>query len=251
MNGYWPWWLGALALGAITVGYIWWTGRGLGVSGAWEKTLQWRARRRVERLDDAARASDDAFAELIMRSLAEDAPGLVGAGAAAAGATSGTAAGTTAFGMAGPPGVGARASAAGLPVYSGPNGAPAVSVARHAPVAPSAAPPDRPLPVLCYAVLLAAIFVGGMIGAVTSGTFQLRWDMGPGFADIVTANPALMIPCLFLGGLLVGFGTRMAGGCSSGHGLTGCSRLQPVSLVATATFFGTAVAVSFLLWKVL
>ena len=50
---------------------------------------------------------------------------------------------------------------------------------------------------------------------------------------------------------MVGFGTRMSGGCSSGHGLTGCSRLHPVSLVATAVFFAAAAAVSTLLWKVI
>lgn len=46
------------------------------------------------------------------------------------------------------------------------------------------------------------------------------------------------------GGMLTGFGTRMAGGCTSGHGLIGCARMQPGSLVTTATFFGTAIAVS-------
>ena len=96
-----------------------------------------------------------------------------------------------------------------------------------------------------------SIFVGGWIAAVTSGRFQLRFDMGPGFRDLVTADTATMVALLFAGGVLVGFGTRLAGGCSSGHGLSGCGRLRPVSLVATAVFFGTAVAVSFLLWKVI
>jgi len=52
---------------------------------------------------------------------------------------------------------------------------------------------------------------------------------------------------LLLGGLCVGFGTRMAGGCTSGHGLCGVSRFQPGSLVATVAFFATGVAVSFAL----
>ena len=52
---------------------------------------------------------------------------------------------------------------------------------------------------------------------------------------------------LAVGGVLVGVGTRMAGGCTSGHGLSGCSRLQPSSLIATASFFGTGIVVSFLL----
>ena len=42
---------------------------------------------------------------------------------------------------------------------------------------------------------------------------------------------------LCLGGFLVGFGTRYAGGCTSGHSITGLSTLQPTSLVATIGFF--------------
>jgi uncharacterized protein len=44
-------------------------------------------------------------------------------------------------------------------------------------------------------------------------------------------------------GLLVGFGTRLAGGCTSGHGVCGIARLSARSLVATAIFMATAVAV--------
>ncbi|MFI7300034.1 YeeE/YedE family protein [Streptomyces sp. NPDC050121] len=109
----------------------------------------------------------------------------------------------------------------------------------------------RPAPLVTQAVLLVSIFVGGLIAAVTSGRFHIRFDMGAGYRHLVTGNPVAMVALLFAGGVLVGFGTRLAGGCSSGHGLNGCGRLSPVSLVATATFFGTAVAVSFLLWKVI
>jgi uncharacterized membrane protein YedE/YeeE len=44
-------------------------------------------------------------------------------------------------------------------------------------------------------------------------------------------------------GLLVGFGTRLGSGCTSGHGICGISRLSARSLVATALFMATAVAV--------
>ncbi|MCX6463447.1 MAG: YeeE/YedE thiosulfate transporter family protein [Pseudonocardiales bacterium] len=118
---------------------------------------------------------------------------------------------------------------------------------------PEALPPRplRPASLVSQAALLVSILVGGVVAAVSSGRFEVRLDMGAGFAEIVTANPVAMVVVLFVGGVLVGFGTRLAGGCSSGHGLHGCGRLQPVSLLATAVFFGTAVAVSFLLWKVL
>jgi uncharacterized membrane protein YedE/YeeE len=47
-------------------------------------------------------------------------------------------------------------------------------------------------------------------------------------------------------GLLVGFGTRLGGGCTSGHGVCGIARLSPRSIVATAIFMAAAVLVVFL-----
>ena len=56
---------------------------------------------------------------------------------------------------------------------------------------------------------------------------------------------------LVLAGLLVGFGTQLGSGCTSGHGVCGLSRLSPRSLVATLTFMGVAGAVVFLVRHVL
>jgi uncharacterized membrane protein YedE/YeeE len=50
---------------------------------------------------------------------------------------------------------------------------------------------------------------------------------------------------LLVGGVLVGVGTRLANGCTSGHGLCGTSRLAPRSLVATAVFFAVGIAIVF------
>jgi uncharacterized protein len=44
-------------------------------------------------------------------------------------------------------------------------------------------------------------------------------------------------------GVLVGFGARLGGGCTSGHGVCGIARLSPRSIAATAIFMGVAVAV--------
>ena len=54
-------------------------------------------------------------------------------------------------------------------------------------------------------------------------------------------------PVLVLGGLLVGFGSRMGSGCTSGHAVMGLARLSPRSMVATATFMLTAFATVFLM----
>jgi uncharacterized membrane protein YedE/YeeE len=68
-----------------------------------------------------------------------------------------------------------------------------------------------------------------------------------GFARMTGGSPVSGIIVLVLGGVLVGFGTRMAGGCTSGHGLCGVSRGQRGSLLATCAFFGGGVVASFAL----
>jgi hypothetical protein len=46
-----------------------------------------------------------------------------------------------------------------------------------------------------------------------------------------------------IAGLLVGFGSRLGGGCTSGHGVCGIARLSARSIAATAIFMGTAIVV--------
>lgn len=55
---------------------------------------------------------------------------------------------------------------------------------------------------------------------------------------IETRFPPSIIP-LVIGGLLVGYGTRLGSGCTSGHGVCGMSRLSPRSLIATAIFMAS------------
>ena len=54
------------------------------------------------------------------------------------------------------------------------------------------------------------------------------------------------LPLLAVSGLLVGLGTRIGSGCTSGHGVCGISNLSPRSLVATMTFMGSAMLTVFL-----
>lgn len=56
---------------------------------------------------------------------------------------------------------------------------------------------------------------------------------------------------LVLGGFLVGFGTRWAGGCTSGHAITGLSHLQWPSLVAVIGFFIGGLTVTWFIWPYL
>ncbi len=83
-----------------------------------------------------------------------------------------------------------------------------------------------------------AAFVAGMLLA------PLLWQM---FAPL----PAMQIPSnsmlIISAGLLVGFGTRLGSGCTSGHGVCGLSRLSIRSLAATLMFMATGVATVFIM----
>lgn len=115
---------------------------------------------------------------------------------------------------------------------------------KPAEVGPAA--PRSTLPRSVHLTFLAMLLVGGALGGLASGTWELRFDLGA-LHEALTGGGLVSLAVLVGGGFLVGFGTRMAGGCTSGHGLSGCSRLVPASLAATAAFFGTGVLVSFLL----
>jgi uncharacterized protein len=56
---------------------------------------------------------------------------------------------------------------------------------------------------------------------------------------------------LVIAGLLVGFGTRFAKGCTSGHGVCGLARLSPRSLAATVTFMAAGFLTVFLMRHVI
>jgi uncharacterized membrane protein YedE/YeeE len=58
-------------------------------------------------------------------------------------------------------------------------------------------------------------------------------------------------PLLLAAGLLVGFGTRLGNGCTSGHGVCGLGRLSRRSFAAVATFMGLAMATTFLMRHVI
>ena len=71
-----------------------------------------------------------------------------------------------------------------------------------------------------------------LLGAVGAGAVP---DLDAGWATVIA------------GGLLVGFGTRLASGCTSGHGVCGLSRLSLRSAVATGVFMAVAMATVFII----
>jgi uncharacterized membrane protein YedE/YeeE len=84
---------------------------------------------------------------------------------------------------------------------------------------------------------LAAAFVVGLpLGAGTVAAFVSQPNIQ------VTES----VPLLIVAGLLVGFGTRLGNGCTSGHGVCGIGRLSLRSVLATATFMASGIATVFI-----
>jgi uncharacterized membrane protein YedE/YeeE len=54
---------------------------------------------------------------------------------------------------------------------------------------------------------------------------------------------------MFGGGLLIGFGTRMAGGCTSGHGIFGISNLERASIESTLAFMAAGIVTTNLIYR--
>lgn len=93
-----------------------------------------------------------------------------------------------------------------------------------------------------------------LIGVILGGTLFALVAGGPDFhgygwltQNLRGSERALIAPILVLAGMAIGYGAKLAGGCTSGNGLSGVSSLSPASVAATATFFGIAIIVSFLI----
>ena len=92
----------------------------------------------------------------------------------------------------------------------------------------------------------------GIIGGLIDGTARSAWKERTAFLAALVLVPLLMVPfvtnsdthltqnpiLLVIAGLLVGVGTRIANGCTSGHGVCGISRLSPRGIVATIIYIG-------------
>ncbi len=194
-SGLWPWWLGAIGLASVAVGFSLALGRPFGVSGAIGRVLD------------------------PVREIANDHAAAQAARHAAAFARAMAAATAKQFGVSSAEGSDEPAS-----------------------TTETRPPRDTWVGQLVFVVSVA---IGGAVAALMRGSWGVS-GYGALYESLV--GPGLLgIAVMFGGGLLVGFGTQMSGGCTSGHGLVGCSRAQGPSILATAVFFGTGILVSFLL----
>lgn len=99
------------------------------------------------------------------------------------------------------------------------------------------------VPWTAHLVFLVCLALGGLLWAAYSGNLHIYYELSA-IHSRISGSFGDMSFMLLAGGFLVGMGTQMAGGCSSGHGLSGCANLSWSSLLATAIFFSTAVVVA-------
>ncbi len=83
-----------------------------------------------------------------------------------------------------------------------------------------------------------------MFYSIGGNSIELFGNQYIAFDPVLFVNEYLSIPGLIVGGFLVGVGTRMGNGCTSGHGVCGIPRLSIRSIVATCTFIAAGMAMA-------
>lgn len=94
------------------------------------------------------------------------------------------------------------------------------------------------------------LVIGGFLSALTGGGWAPIWDLGV-FDQVIGLGPAGKMAWMFVGGLFIGFGTRLAGGCTSGHGIFGISNLELPSLLAALSFMTGGIITTHLVYRVI
>ena len=82
------------------------------------------------------------------------------------------------------------------------------------------------------------------------GGWAPTWDLGM-FDAVIGWGAAGKVAWMFVGGVFIGFGTRLGGGCTSGHGIFGMSNFERPSLITTLSFMGGGIVTTQLLYRVI
>jgi uncharacterized membrane protein YedE/YeeE len=96
---------------------------------------------------------------------------------------------------------------------------------------------------------LGGLVLGGVLSAVLAHGWTPLWDLGR-LDTVFNLSHGQKIAWMFVGGMFIGFGTRMAGGCTSGHGIFGVSNFERASIVSTLTFMATGILTTALVYGV-
>lgn len=95
-------------------------------------------------------------------------------------------------------------------------------------------------------LFLLGMVIGPLAFVFLEGKLTLSLSLGQSFDARYGGFGVAPMLVLLASGVLIGFGTRWAGGCTSGHGISGFARGERGSLLSTAAFWSTALAVTWL-----
>lgn len=95
---------------------------------------------------------------------------------------------------------------------------------------------------------LGGLMLGGFLSAAAGAGWTPTWSLGM-LDQAVALGPTGKLIWMFAGGLLIGFGTRLGGGCTSGHGIFGVSNLERPSIVTMVSFMAGGVVTTQILYR--
>jgi uncharacterized membrane protein YedE/YeeE len=98
-------------------------------------------------------------------------------------------------------------------------------------------------------MLVIGVIVGAFISSKLSGTFAFRW-VPPHWQAAVGDNAVTRWIVALIGGIIMGFGARWAGGCTSGHGISGTLQLAVSGWLATMSFFVGGIVTAMVIYNV-
>ena len=99
-------------------------------------------------------------------------------------------------------------------------------------------------------MLVLGILIGAFISALLSGSFEFTWV--PDLWQQTFGNtPTIRLIVALVGGILMGIGSRWAGGCTSGHGISGTLQLAVSSWLSVICFFVGGIATAMLIFRVI
>jgi len=96
-------------------------------------------------------------------------------------------------------------------------------------------------------MLVLGIIIGSFLSASLSGEFKLQWIPSV-WLTTFGGNITPRLVTAFLGGIILGVGARWAGGCTSGHGISGTLQLVVSSWIAAICFFVGGIATAYFIY---
>lgn len=97
-------------------------------------------------------------------------------------------------------------------------------------------------------VLLLGVFLGGLLAALTSKTFKIRWSEDPTWTKVFGKSRWLRFGLGFLGAAIGMFGANLAGGCTSGLAISGGLVLAPAAFIFIGSMFASGIVTALLVY---